>query len=348
MAIILPQDHPAFHRLQSQNVAVKADTPLNHVFGAASAGDNVVNTAFVNLMPESYLDETMDLLLARLSRAQHDVRPIFVHPNEPKKGITWAEANQKYAIDAVMITGYAASNADFDELSFIDGAREILDDTAAKKLPLFAVCAGAMLAANHYYGVSKVPATRAPTEAGGEPEVHKYLGYLPFSDPQGDVVLVPTSRQNTLEANEFAAAVKEFDLSVPLVTHVTLHPEPAVFTDPANNRIFTLSHFEYQDVKSRYKGFEDEELDILTYQYKRDQASGDAALMARVQPPINPDPTPAEKAKLHQYSESLFQGFVSTAASVKAERAPAQDTLISYGLQGADLASARQYSRAYE
>ncbi len=308
MAIILPQEHPAFSRLKSNGVPVKSDTGTE--FAEAANRPGAITLGFVNLMPRVYLDETVDLLLTRLAQGPNDIRPIFINPEDPSKGVSW-EAAKAEGLDAALVTGYAASNLPFDELSFWEDLKVILNDVREEKIPLLGVCAGAMAIANYYYGIEKHQAA------------HKLLGNYEYKTPEGESVYLATARHNTLNREQFLKAVNEHGLEVLAETTDTpSHPEVGVFADKENHRLLTLSHLEYAYEKSRYPGF-DEPLHILDYQYQRDHKPGpkfDPVLASRVKPVVNSDLTPDQVKGREAYAEQLFNNWVADAAKLKASK----------------------------
>lgn len=308
MAIIIPQDNPVYSRLKNQGIAVKAETADS--FGRAANSSPVVTLGFVNLMPTIYLDETVDLLLARLAKVDADIRPVFIHPEDRRKGIFWNEAKQK-DLDCVLVTGYAASNEPFENLTFWGELCRILDDVREQSIPLFGVCAGAMAIAHHHYDIAK---ERAP---------HKLLGNYEYKTTDGGVQFLATSRHNTLNRNDLLRAVEKDGLQIIAETFQTPQPEPGVLIDPARNILLTLAHLEYGNSKSAYPNFENEKLDILTYQYKRDHrrdACYDPELAARVKPPVNPALTNEQVRARERYAETLLSSWVDQTVAFKRTR----------------------------
>ena len=213
MAIILPQDHPAYARLKSQGIPVKSTT--GDAFRQGASGIDEITLGFVNVMPTVYLEETVDLLLARLAYAKQDVRPIFISPEQkPAKGVAWAEAHGK--VDALLFTGYAASDKQFHELDFWPEFQEIVNDAVAEELPVFGVCAGAMAVSYQAYGIAK------------EQAAHKLLGNYDYKTADGRSIYLATSRHNTLNRDNLLQAVKEQGLEILLETQDT----------PQRNRAF--------------------------------------------------------------------------------------------------------------
>lgn len=311
MAIILPQDHPAYTRLKNQDVAVRAETAYE--FSRAAGKGLPVTLGFVNLMPTIYLDETVDLLLARLAKADQDIRPVFIHPEDRRKGLFWNEA-KKQKLDCMLVTGYAASNEPFENLTFWGELCRILDDVKEQKLPLFGVCAGAMAIANHHYGIAK---ERAP---------HKLLGNYEYKTPEGQSLFLATSRHNTLNRDDLLQAVENDGLEIVAETLQTSQPEPGIIADPSRNLLLALAHLEYGNGKSYYPNFENEKLDILTYQYKRDHRRDpcyDPELAARVKPPVNVLLSNEQVREREVYAERLLSRWVQQAYERKLALAPA-------------------------
>lgn len=299
MAIILPQDHPAYSRLKSQNIPVRPETANQDRYNA----DSALTLGFINLMPRSYLEETVDLLLARLAHARHDIRPVFISPeNKPDKGISWADAKRKN-LDSLLITGYAASNLPFEELDFWPALQNIIRDAEKSYLPLLGICAGAMAVAYESYGIRK---EQAP---------HKLLGNYDYKTKNGDSLFLATSRNNTLNRRDLLAAVENHGLSIPLQTEDTPQPEPGIIIDQRRNWVLTLAHLEYAyTTNDTYPHFEGQSLNILDYQYRRDHNTHspdyDPDLAARVLPPANLELTAQQIKDREDYAVKLLSDWV--------------------------------------
>jgi len=299
MAIILPQAHFAHSYLESRNLPVRAE--------AANQDEEVtrqtITLGFVNVMPTEYLEETVNLLLARLAKAPYDIRPVFISPEgKDCKGISWAEA--KGQVDNLLITGYAASNLPFEELDFWPALQNIIRDAEKLSLPVFGVCAGAMAVAYQSYNIQK---EQAP---------HKLLGNYEYQTNEGDRLYLATSRNNTLNRRDLLQAVANKQLSIVAETNDTPQPEPAVIVDQRRDWVLTLAHLEYAYTTSNdYPDFEGQDLHILDYQYRRDHNEQspkyDPALAARVLPPVHLELTPAQVKAREDYAELLMAGWVA-------------------------------------
>lgn len=308
MAILLPQDHPAYLRLKSAHIPVR---PLA-ANQDAQAAHNVLRLGFVNLMPREYLDETVDLLLTRFAGADRDILPVFISPeNKPDKGTTWENAKNQ-GLDAVLITGYAASNLPFEELSFWGNLQTIICDCDRLKMPLLAVCAGAMAVAYEAYGITK---EQAP---------HKLLGNYDYKTPEGKSIFLATSRNNTLNRYDLLGALEDHNLSITLETQDTPRPEPGIIVDRRRNWVLALAHLEYAYTTSDdYPDFEGQPLHILDYQYRRDHNTAspkyDPALAERVLPPVNLELSAEQVRAREAYAAQLLNGWVLRTEALKAE-----------------------------
>lgn len=300
MAIILPQTHFAHTYLKAQNLAVRTEF--------ANQDDEIarrtVTLGFVNVMPAEYLEETVNLLLARLAKAPCDIRPVFISPeNKDCKGLSWADAKTQKP-DCLLITGYAASNLPFEELDFWPALQDIIRDAEKSSLPLFGVCAGAMAVAYQSYDIRK---EQAP---------HKLLGNYEYQTSTGDRVYLATSRNNTLNRRDLLQAVAAKRLTIAAETDETPQPEPAVIIDKRRDWILALAHLEYAYATSNdYPDFEGQDLHILDYQYRRDHNQQnpkyDPQLASRVFPPVNLELTPAQVKAREDYAESLMASWVN-------------------------------------
>lgn len=306
MAIVLPQAHFSHSYLQSQNLPVRAEAANQDALNAR----RTVTLGFVNVMPTEYLEETVNLLLARLAKAPYDIRPVFISPEgKDCKGLSWGQAKVR-KLDSLLITGYAASNLPFEELDFWPTLQTIIKDAEKESLPLLGVCAGAMAVAYASYGIRK---EQAP---------HKLLGNYEYKTPEGERLYLATSRNNTLNRCQLLGAVERGDLQIAAQTDDTPQPEPAVLTDRRRNWILTLAHLEYAYTTSNdYPDFEGQDLHILDYQYRRDHNEQnpkyDPALAARVLPPVNLALSPAQVRAREDYAESLLSGWIARAYARK-------------------------------
>lgn len=300
MAIILPQAHFAHSYLESHNLPVRTEA-ANQDAGHAR---RTVTLGFVNVMPTEYLEETVNLLLARLAKAPYDVRPVFISPEGKNcKGVSWACAKAE-KLDSLLITGYAASNLPFEELDFWPALKTIIKDAEQESLPLLGVCAGAMAVAYAAYGIRK---EQAP---------HKLLGNYEYQTQKGERLYLATSRNNTLNRGALLNAVKTGTLQIAAQTEDTPQPEPAVLTDNRRNWVLTLAHLEYAYTTSNdYPDFEGQDLHILDYQYRRDHNEQspkyDPALAARVLPPVHLELSPLQVKAREDYATALLADWVT-------------------------------------
>ncbi len=300
MAIILPQTHFAHTYLESQNLPVRTEAANQDDFNAR----RTVTLGFVNVMPTEYLEETVNLLLARLAKAPYDVRPVFISPEgKDCKGVSWEKAKAE-KLDSVLITGYAASNLPFEELDFWPALKTIIKDAEKESLPLLGICAGAMAVAYAAYGIKK---EQAP---------HKLLGNYEYQTQEGQRLYLATSRNNTLNRGELLNTVKSGALQIAAQTEDTPQPEPAVLTDKRRDWILTLAHLEYAYTTSNdYPDFEGQDLHILDYQYRRDHNEQspkyDPALAARVLPPVHLELSANQVKAREDYAESLLSAWVA-------------------------------------
>lgn len=299
MAIILPHDHFAYQYLETEGLPVIPEDSIDESFAKRT-----VTMGFVNVMPSVYLEETVNLLLARLAKAPYDVKPVFISPEgKAAKGTSWAEAKTQN-LDCVMITGYAASNLPFEELDFWDELKTIIKDAEKQDLPLVGVCAGAMAVAYAAYGIQK---EQAP---------HKLLGNYEYVTPEGEKLCFATSRNNTLNRPQLLDVVHQGRLQIAAQTDQTPQPEPAILTDQRRNWVLTLAHLEYAyETYNKYPDFEGQDLHILEYQYLRDHNTQspkyDPALAARVLPPVNLELSAKQVKAREEYAENLLSDWVA-------------------------------------
>ncbi|WP_327414076.1 homoserine O-succinyltransferase [Streptomyces sp. NBC_01233] len=195
MPLILPTPVDAKAELAKENIPVLDEVP---------DGADFLDVAVLNIMPNKPVTETQ--LLRLLSVSPLPVRTTWLRPAaHVSKSTPQAYLDEHYQVhaevadrrfDALIVTGAPVEELDFEEVTYWDELREIMDWARTHVTSTMYICWGAQAALYHHYGISKHHlgskmfgnfATRAveenaPLLAGFDEEFHvphsRYTGTL--------------------------------------------------------------------------------------------------------------------------------------------------------------------------
>ncbi|MEW2131115.1 homoserine O-succinyltransferase [Streptomyces sp. NPDC005435] len=248
---------------------------------AAGTGTPAVELAILNLMPDKPVTETQ--LLRLLAGAGHPIRVTFLRPRDHvSKSTPEAYLKTHYQVhedvagrrfDALIVTGAAVELLPFEQVTYWDELRGIMDWAQENVTSAMYVCWGAQAALYHRYGIPKyeLPA--------------KLFGNFPhrLTDPSsplladlGQTVAVPQSRHTENLRADFE---KTDDLRI-----LVESPESGVHiaVGRGGRELYVSGHPEYDP-------------DTLLRQFRRDQAKGaDIALPVNYFPDDDPSAAPVE------------------------------------------------------
>lgn len=214
----------------------------------------------LNLMP---IKEDTELELLRMlsnSPIQANIELLRIK-SHTSKNTEQSHLNSHYVIfddikhkkfDGMIITGAPIEHLDFDEVTYIDELREILQWSKANVYSVFHICYGAMLGLNYHYGIKKVSLQQKLSGVYYHTICDKKEPLLRGMD---DVFLAPHSRNSSIDENNLYSC-KELDiLSKSDMAGIYL------IANKTRRQIFVLGHPEY----SRH---------TLDNEYKRDLKKG--------------------------------------------------------------------------
>ncbi|TCT44498.1 homoserine O-succinyltransferase [Martelella mediterranea] len=157
MPIKIPDTLPAFEKLVSEGVRVKTETV------AERQDIRPLQIGLLNLMPNKIKTELQFARLLGASPLQIELSLVRVGGHKAKNTPiehllsfyqTWYEiADRKF--DGFIITGAPVETLDFEEVTYWDELKEILDWTTTHCHSTMNICWGAMAAAYHFHGVPK-------------------------------------------------------------------------------------------------------------------------------------------------------------------------------------------------
>ena len=256
MPIKIPSDLPAYDVLSHEGVMVMDPDQ------AARQDIRPLRIALLNLMPKKIQTETqfarligatplqIDLSLIRMS--DHRARNTAAdHMESFYRPFAEVEATGE-KFDGLIITGAPIEHLPFDEVTYWDELRRVMDWTQSHVHSTFGVCWGGMAMIHHFHGVAK---HLLDAKAFGCFRHRNMAPASPFLRGFSDDCVIPVSRWTEIRQDEI-------DARDGLTT--LLHSDqvgPCLVEDPAHRALYIFNHLEYDS-------------DTLKQEYDRDIANG--------------------------------------------------------------------------
>lgn len=254
MPITLPATLPAFDVLRNEGVMVMSPER------AARQDIRPLKIALLNLMPKKIQTETqfarligatplqIDLHLIRMS--EHQTRNTAAAHMEEFYRPFQAVRDEKF--DGLIITGAPIEHLPFEEVTYWDELRQVMDWTQTNIHSTFAVCWGGMAMLWHFHGVAK---HMLPAKAFGCFRHQTLVQGSPLLRGFSDDFVIPVSRWTEVRQ-------AEVDACPGLVTLLASDQAgPCLIEDAAHRALYIFNHFEYDS-------------DTLKQEYDRDIANG--------------------------------------------------------------------------
>lgn len=256
MPITLPQTLPAFDVLRREGVSVMSPER------AATQEIRPLRIALLNLMPKKIQTENQFARLIGATPLQIDFQ--LIRMTEHLTRNTAAEhmeafyrpfaevADSGETFDGLIITGAPIEHLAFDEVTYWDELRRVMDWTQSHVHSTFGVCWGGMAMINHFHGVEK---HMLDHKAFGCFRHRNIAPTSPYLRGFSDDFVIPVSRWTEMKQAEIDAASG-------LVTLLgSDEVGPCLVEDPAHRALYIFNHFEYDS-------------DTLKQEYDRDVAAG--------------------------------------------------------------------------
>ena len=273
MPIKLPSSSlPAYNVLSREGVSVMSEDQ------AARQDIRPLHIALLNLMPKKIQTENQFARLIGATPLQIELSLIRMSEHETKT--TAAEHMAEFyrpfqevkheKFDGLIITGAPIEHLPFDDVTYWDELREVMDWTQTNVHSTFGVCWGGMAMINYFHGVKKHLLE------------HKLFGCFrhnnldpssPYLRGFSDDCVIPVSRWTEMRQDEIDAAD---GLKTLLGSDVA---GPCLVEDKAHRALYIFNHFEYDS-------------GTLKEEYDRDVVAGTA-----INVPLNyyPDDDPEQK-----------------------------------------------------
>jgi homoserine O-succinyltransferase/O-acetyltransferase len=284
MPITLPETLPAFDVLRNEGVMVISPDR------AAHQDIRPLRIALLNLMPKKIQTENqfarligatplqIDLSLIRMS--EHQTRNTAAeHMETFYRPFAEVEASGE-KFDGLIITGAPIEHLAFEDVTYWDELRRVMDWTQTHVQSTFGVCWGGMAMINHFHGVQKHMLTE---KAFGCFPHRNLVPTSPYLRGFSDEIFVPVSRWTEMRRAEIDAAP---GLKILIDSDLT---GPCLVDDPDHRALYIFNHFEYDN-------------DTLKQEYDRDVTNGTPInVPMNYYPGNDPGKTPLNRWRSHAH-----------------------------------------------
>jgi homoserine O-succinyltransferase len=255
MPITLPETLPAYDVLRREGVMVMSPDR------AARQDIRPLRIGLLNLMPKKIQTENQFARLIGATPLQIDLSLIRMTEHQTRN--TAAEHMETFyrpfaevqasgeKFDGLIITGAPIEHLDFEEVTYWDELRRVMDWTQTHVQSTFGVCWGGMAMAYHFHGVQKY---MLGAKAFGCFRHRNLAPSSPFLRGFSDDFVIPVSRWTEMKEAELSAAGLRILLGA-------AETGPCLVEDEACRALYIFNHFEYDS-------------DTLKQEYDRDVAQG--------------------------------------------------------------------------
>ncbi|MEM7720511.1 MAG: homoserine O-succinyltransferase [Pseudomonadota bacterium] len=289
MPIKLPASLPAYDVLTREGVMVMPED-------AASKQDiRPLKIGLLNLMPKKIQTENQFARLIGATPLQIELHLIRMSEHETKN--TAAEHMAEFyrpfqavkdeKFDGLIITGAPIEHLAFEDVTYWDELKEIMDWTQSNVHMSFGVCWGGMSMLYHFHGIEK---HILPEKSFGCFRQDNLAPASPFLRGFSDVCYTPVSRWTEMKEGEIRGAG---------LTTLLGSPEtgPCLVEDAGHRALYIFNHFEYDS-------------GTLKEEYDRDVANG-----TPINVPINyypgDDPAVTPQNRWRSHAHLLYGNWLS-------------------------------------
>ncbi|WLR92398.1 homoserine O-acetyltransferase MetA [Shinella zoogloeoides] len=250
MPIKIPDTLPAFETLVHEGVRVMTETV------AIRQDIRPLQIGLLNLMPNKIKTEVQMARLVGASPLQVELSLVRVGGHRAKNTSaehllafydTWEEVRHR-KFDGFIITGAPVETLDYEDVTYWDEMKQILDWTETNVHSTLNVCWGAMAAIYHFHGV---PKHTLEEKAFGVYRHHNRKPSSVFLNGFSDNFEVPVSRWTEIRTEDIRA-VPELDILLESdETGVCL------VQDKSRSRLYIFNHVEYDSTSLADEYFRD-------------------------------------------------------------------------------------------
>ncbi|MGB7243638.1 MAG: homoserine O-succinyltransferase [Sulfitobacter sp.] len=280
MPIKIPSDLPAFDVLKHEGVMV-VDQDL-----ATRQDIRPLRIGLLNLMPMKIRTENQFARLIGATPLQIELTLIRMSEHQTRN--TAAEHMQSFyrtfdevraeKFDGLIITGAPIEHLEFDQVTYWDELRALMDWTQTNVHSTFGVCWGGMAMINHFHGVKKHVLSAKAFGCFRHLNLDASSPYLRgFSDD----CVIPVSRWTEMREEEIARG----DGLRTLLSSADVGP--GLVEDPKHRALYIFNHFEYDS-------------ETLKLEYDRDVSEGTPInVPANYYPDDDPSQPPMNRWRSH-------------------------------------------------
>ncbi len=254
MPIRIPNDLPATHTLQEENIFVMTETR------AMTQDIRPLDILLLNLMPTKVDTETQLARLLGNTPLQVNLTLMMMSSHQSKNTSqehllafykTFEDVRHRN-FDGLIITGAPVENMPFEEVDYWQELTEIMEWSKTHVHSTFHICWGAQAGLYYHYGVQKQPLSEKMF--GIFPHAVEYKRSILFRGFD-DTFMVPHSRHTTV--------LREDIEKIPQLKILASSPEAGVYAVSSKNgkQVFIMGHSEYDPL-------------TLNKEYVRDKTAG--------------------------------------------------------------------------
>ena len=250
MPIKIPDTLPAFETLVHEGVRVMTETM------AIRQDIRPLQIGLLNLMPNKIKTEVQMARLVGASPLQVELSLVRVGGHRAKNTSedhllafydTWEEVKHK-KFDGFIITGAPVETLDYEDVTYWDEMKQILDWTETNVHSTLNVCWGAMAAIYHFHGV---PKHTLEEKAFGVYRHHNRKPSSVYLNGFSDNFEVPVSRWTEIRIEDIR---KTEGLNILLDSDET---GVCLVQETAGNRLYIFNHVEYDSTSLADEYFRD-------------------------------------------------------------------------------------------
>ena len=290
MPIKIPDTLPAFQTLVKEGVRVMTETM------AIRQDIRPLQIGLLNLMPNKIKTEVQMARLVGASPLQVELSLVRVGGHKAKNTSedhllsfyeTWEEVKHR-KFDGFIITGAPIELLDYEDVTYWDEMKAILDWTTTNVHSTLNVCWGAMAAIYHFHGVPKYTLAE---KAFGVYRHHNRKPSSVYLSGFSDDFQIPVSRWTEVRAEDIARVP---DLEILMESDET---GVCFVQDTAANRLYIFNHVEYDSTS-------------LADEYFRDVNAGVPIKMPKNYFPHN-DPSITPQNRWRSHAHLLFGNWIN-------------------------------------
>ncbi len=250
MPIKIPDTLPAFETLVKEGVRVMTET------AAIRQDIRPLQIGLLNLMPNKIKTEVQMARLVGASPLQVEFTLIRLGghkaKNTPEEHLlafyeTWEEVKHR-TFDGLIITGAPVETLDYEDVTYWNEMREILDWTHTHVHSTLNICWGAMAAIYHFHGVPKYTLKE---KAFGVYRHHNLNPSSPYLSGFSDDFQIPVSRWTE---------VRRADIEKKPELEILMESDEmgvCFVHEKAGNRLYVFNHVEYDSTSLSDEYFRD-------------------------------------------------------------------------------------------